>query len=271
MIYLIYKRKGSGIMKILDRTVVLKALVGSHNYRLNSTGLINKDTGVALPSSDKDYKAFILPTFDELYYGRKFSKMIIGETEDIDIHDIRKIIDLFFKANINFLEVLFSKEYYINNDYPEMARLFELKNDIAKMNLPYLYNSCYGMHKQKMKQLFNGTEGTQLLVDLFGYDTKQALHAYRVMSFIVRFEATGFSDFEGAMRYGGDERLFMLDIKRGLFDRETFEKFIKHFHDATFIHLKEKYHTQPVNKELYIEVEELIMKMVKNHIVGGVA
>ena len=43
------------------RIAVLKALVGSHNYNLNTE------------SSDKDYKYFVLPTLDDLYDGTIFS------------------------------------------------------------------------------------------------------------------------------------------------------------------------------------------------------
>lgn len=47
-------------MKLDHRIVVLKALVGSHNYNLNTE------------SSDKDYKYFVLPTLDDLYNGTIF-------------------------------------------------------------------------------------------------------------------------------------------------------------------------------------------------------
>lgn len=242
----------------MERQIVLKALVGSHNYGLNT------------PESDKDYKVFVLPTFEELYFGKMYSKSIIGEAEDCDIHDVRKIINLFFKSNVNFLEVLFSKEIIIPEDYPEINQIVSMKKEIAKMNLPRLFDACNGMHTEKMKQLSKGTEGTQYLVDKFGYDTKQALHAYRILNFIVRFEATNFEDFEGAMKYDGEDLKFMLDIKNGFFTKDTFENFIEHYHDAIFIHLKEKYHSQPVNMELKEELERLIMQLVKKHIVRGV-
>ena len=45
-----------------ERKVVFKALVGSHNYNLNDE------------TSDKDYKYFVLPTFDDLYTGKMFSQ-----------------------------------------------------------------------------------------------------------------------------------------------------------------------------------------------------
>ena len=83
-------------MDLGGRKELFRALVGSHNY--NNT-----------PESDKDYKIFIAPTFDDLYFNKQFSNSIIGETEDYDIHDIRKVSHLWWKANVNFIEVLFSK------------------------------------------------------------------------------------------------------------------------------------------------------------------
>lgn len=83
--------------------MAFKALVGSHNYNL------------ADENSDKDYKMFVLPTFEDLYKGKMYSKQIIGETEDLDVHDIRKIVNLFYKSNINFIEVLFTNELHVND------------------------------------------------------------------------------------------------------------------------------------------------------------
>lgn len=243
-------------MKVLDREVVLKALVGSHNYNL------------ATPESDRDYKVFIAPTFEELYLGKQFSKQIITSTEDNDIHDVRKLVDLFFKANVNFLEVLASNEIVIPEGNPEIEEIVSLKKEIFKMNLPYLYNSCGGMHKQKMSMLYKGTEGTQHLVDEHGYDTKQAQHAYRCEKVIVDFEATNFEDFEGAIRYKGDDLQFMQEIRSGFFKVDVFENFVKHYHNSTFVHLKEKYHSFEPNLELKARIEQLIMQLVKRKVVA---
>ena len=113
------------------RTVAFKSLVGSHNYNLNT------------PESDKDYKVFVLPTFDDLYFNNSFSKSYIGETEDFDTHDIRKCSSLWYKANVNFLEVLFSKRFLVNAELDDKSKLliyqiYDMRNDIAKMNLKYL-------------------------------------------------------------------------------------------------------------------------------------
>ena len=54
-----------------NRVSVLKALVGSHNYNLNT------------PESDKDYKLFVLPTYDDLYERKDYSVSVESSKEDI--------------------------------------------------------------------------------------------------------------------------------------------------------------------------------------------
>ena len=81
------------------RQVVLKALTGSHNYNLNT------------PDSDKDYKFFVTPTFDDLYSGNRFSNGKQSDEMDYTVHDIRQLSHLLWKSNPNFIEVLFSQEF----------------------------------------------------------------------------------------------------------------------------------------------------------------
>ena len=243
-------------MKVLDREIVLKALVGSHNYNL------------ANEESDRDYKVLIAPTFEELYKGKMFAKDIITETEDNSIHDIRKLPNLFYKSNINYLEVLESSELIIPSGNPEIEKIVSLKKEIAKMNLPYFFSACRGMHMQKMSQINKGTEGTQHLVDKYGFDTKQATHAYRCMKVVVDFETTDFKDFGSALRYTGDDLEFILSIRHGELKQEVFEKFINHYYASTFMHLEEKYKSFKPNLELKEELDELIMKLVKRKVVA---
>jgi uncharacterized protein len=245
----------------MERKTAIKALVGSHNYNL------------ATPESDKDYKVFVLPTFEDLYKGNMYSNQSIGEKEDLDVHDIRKLSNLFFKSNINFIEVLYSKELIIPKEISveqiELIRkLLSKREDIVRMNLPHLFNACGGMYINKMKLLEKGTEGTQHLVDEFGYDTKQALHAYRVLNFIDRFAQTDFNDFFKAMTYSGEEKSFMLEIKRGFFELENFRNFITFYHDSKFKTLKNKYHSFKPNQDLKEEIDDIIMQLVKNSLLN---
>lgn len=238
-----------------NRNVVLKALVGSHNYNLNTE------------ESDMDYKVYVTPTFEELYNNKRFQKSIVKHTDgnDYDIHDIRKLPELLFKSNLNYLETFFSKDIFLGSK--EMQDLYDLRNDIFNINLPTLFKSCGGTFLQKMKLLPKGTEGTQHLVDMFGYDTKQAQHAYRNLNFCVRYAETDFKDVERALRYTGEDLEFMMTIKGGEFLQDNFERFVYFYHDSRFVHLKEKYLAQPVNYELKEHIDNQIMKLVKREMV----
>lgn len=239
-------------MQQYGREILLKALVGSHNY------------GLATPESDRDYKVYVLPTFEELYYGKRFQHTVIGEYEDLDIHDVRKLPELLFKANINYLETLASSDICIPNGNIEMKQIFQMRDDIFRMNLPYFYNACQGMFYQKMKQLTKGTEGTQHLVDKYGYDTKQAQHAYRCLKVIVDFAENNFENFQEVIKYSGAELSFMQGIRNGeVGDSYEFTKFVYDYKEKHFEVLSELYGQQPVNLELKDKIDNLVMQMIK--------
>lgn len=90
------------IEKESGRKVALASLVGSHNYNLNTE------------TSDKDYKFFVFPTFEDLYKNTKYVKSIVSDSVDYTVHDIRELPKLLWKGNINFLEVLVSQEMYVD-------------------------------------------------------------------------------------------------------------------------------------------------------------
>lgn len=240
------------------RKVAFKSLVGSHNYNLNT------------PESDKDYKVFLLPSFDDLYFNKTFSKNYIGETEDFDAHDIRKCSSLWYKANVNFLEVLFSEKFRVNSNLCERSKqliyqLYDMRNDIAKMNLKYLYDACIGMHYNKMKYLEKGTEGTQHLVDKFGYDTKQALHAWRILDFLRAFADNGFNDFKSAIWYSEDniKRKFLLDLKNGTYSLNEYKEIVANTFNHVEENYKEKYRSQKLDEDTNNKVLEIIKELVR--------
>lgn len=245
-------------MDLGGRTEIFRALVGSHNYNLNDK------------TSDKDYKVFVAPTFDDLYHNKQFSKSYIGETVDLDVHDIRKVSSLWWKANVNFLEVLYSNEIIINPVLPititsPLNEIFKYKKDIVKMNLPYLYNACIGMHLTKKKQINKGTQSTQQLVDKYGYDTKQALHAIRILEFLMRFANNGFKDFKGAIRYE-DYDLYktrLIGIKNGKFSKEEFLELVDEELKDVEDNYKHLYYKQEVDYEMLDLLNDIVKEIVK--------
>ena len=243
------------------RKEIFRCLVGSHNYNLNDE------------SSDKDFKVFVSPTFDDLYCSNQFSKSYIGDTEDLDVHDIRKVSSLWWKANVNFLEVLFSDEktyFGYGENYNErvkelLSEIFSMKDKIAKMNLPYLYNACIGMHLTKKKQVNKGTEGTQHLVDKYGYDTKQALHSWRILDFLRRFSDTNFNDFKSAIWYknSDNKRKFLLDMKSGKYTLDEYYEIVKKTFEDVECHWEQIYQSRPVDNETNEKLLDIVKEIVR--------
>ncbi|OEH94154.1 hypothetical protein BFG57_09535 [Bacillus solimangrovi] len=183
---------------ISNRKTVFTALVGSYNYNLSTT------------DSDKDYKAFFLPTFDDLYYGDKQSLSKTSLEKDIEYHDIRKLPIMLWKSNVNFVETLFSVEY-LDSDNKFFNYLFEKREDIARMNLPYLYEACQGMFYQKKKEyerdIIKDTKKTY----------KHAMSALRIIDFLHRYKQNDFSSFKSAIWYPNNDSYkdFLLSVRSG--------------------------------------------------------
>lgn len=258
------------------RREFFRARTGSWNYNLNDE------------NSDEDYKVFVFPTFEDLYNGEKFARSYIGKEVDLDVHDIRKLPMLFWKSNIAYLEILFSDkitrtmetkdfniathsqaESVIDRSGELMHEIFLMRDKIVKMNLPHLYDACIGMHIQKSMGINKGSVNTQILVDTYGFETKQALHSLRVLDFLTRFEFNDFTDFESAIRYptGDSNRKFLLDLKHEKMSKEDYLKIADENLLRCRSKLKERYCSQPVDNETNEKLISIIKELVRINLV----
>jgi len=239
-------------MKIIDnfgfREIAVEALTGSHNYNLHT------------PTSDEDYKYFVVPTFEDLYGGKFFSSSMQSDLVDYTCHDIRQLSNLIWKANINFIEVLFSTQLWYTRG---LEFLFENAEKWVGMNLPASRNATYGMHLQKMGDLHKGTEKTQGLVNTFGYDTKQACHALRCLYVLEKYgksesmkEALWFND--------GKKRDTLLEVKAGKYTEAEFLDIVEHWHTHVWGELSKNYNDTRANNELKEELDSLMLEFVKS-------
>ena len=232
------------------RQVVINVVVGSHNYNLNTS------------ESDVDYKYFIAPSFDDLYTSNMVTHNEVGKDVDYSVHDVRKLSNVLWKSNINFIEVLFSKAYIINT---KLNALLDNKESIARMNLPYLFDACMGMHNLKMGRLNKSTAGTEHLLEKYGYNTKEATHAYRLPDFLCRYYKTDFMSFKEAIWYEGESRDTLLSIKSGEVSRADFEAMVK-VKVAEAEALKKIYNIQAPDLVLKDGVEGIIKEFVKQNL-----
>lgn len=230
------------------RMVVVKALVGSHNYNLNGK------------NSDLDFKYFVSPSFDDLYSGQMFSTAKQSDSVDYDCHDIRQLSNLLWKANINFVEVLFSRDTFF---HPGLAWLWDNRESLATMNLPYLFNATMGMHYQKMKDLCKGTAKTQVLVDRFGYDTKQATHAMRCQLMVERL-ASGMSISE-ALWFDtySPHREVLMAVKNGKLTKDEFVNKVVDWNRTKFDQVQEWFMNKEANTALKEKMDEVVKDFVR--------
>lgn len=228
------------------REIVWQAIVGSQAHNL------------ATPESDVDYKYFVTPSFDDLYSGKFFATANVSQILDYDAHDIRKFGELIWKANINFVAALFrvlycgeGLEWIVNN-----------ADKLAMMNLPAFYHATMGMHYEKMSSLLKGTGNTQVLVDRFGYDTKQATHALRCAMVVGRV-SDGMSVQDALYFKDGDaNRTILMNVKAGKYTLDEFEKMTQEFRVHALLS-KSWFMAQKANKELREELNSIIKQAVK--------
>jgi predicted nucleotidyltransferase len=237
---------------LYDRKVAIKALVGSHNYNLNTA------------NSDEDYKYFVFPTFDDLYTGKMFSTSVQSETLDYDCHDIRQFANLIWKANINFVEVLYSCNIRF---VPALAPIFCNRDMFSLMNPFTFYNATYGMHLMKMKELHKGTAKTDALVEKFGYDTKQACHALRCLYVLDRV-ASGMSMGEALwFEDGSHDRDILMHIKNSEYTEDEFIPFVTGWHSHRANHVKEWFASQETNEGAKDILDAVVRDEIKRELI----
>lgn len=244
-----------------NRVPVLKVLVGSHNYNLNT------------PESDKDYKLFVLPTFDDLYSGKDYTQSILSDEEDMVIHDLRKLSHLFYKSNANYLEVLYSKDLQIllpkeHKSYQDLIELINKREDICKMNMPYLFNACKGMYRSYRRAMFNKNSD---YVESLGYAPKQAMGAYRIMDFLSRYKQfiriNAQHPFALAIDYFDDnEKYELLNIRNGIYSLEQINAILEAKYNRTMAACEQYYLDQIEDIETLSWVNNKLKKIVKDNI-----
>lgn len=205
-------------------------LQGSQNYGLD---VYDEDY-----KSDIDVKAMIIPSLRDLILNKKLVSTTIEleNKEHIDIKDIRLMFDCFYKQNINFLEILFTKYKVIN---PKYKKWDDYLSNIAEAIVKYDYraalNCMSGMAMQKYVALKHPYPSLVDKIEKFGYDPKQLHHIVRMKDFMEKF-ISGKPYSECLIPSNPKE---LIDIKKGKLSLEEAEKLAKETIDYVYA-LKDK-------------------------------
>ena len=165
------------------------------------------------PKSDLDTKLLTLPSFANLAMNKAplSTTHILKNNEHMDLKDIRLFIPTLRKQNVNFVEMLFTDYYFINDLYAEeWNKLIKAREEIARYSPNDTIKAMRGIAYNKYK-VFNNKVSEGMREDL-GYDPKQVYQLGRVVEFLERY-------MEGKETYAEllktKQRDKLLSLKRG--------------------------------------------------------
>lgn len=246
------------------RKILFKSFVGFENENLG------KD-----PDKRKIYKIYITPTFNDLYMNLKIDRTEKEKRNnklDKDFKyfyneyhycDIRIMLENCYNTNPLNLEELFSKKIEIGTEIKSSTidninKLFNIKDDISKMNLPYFYDSAILNYNINRKNASHNNKKFNL------YMTE----AIRNLDLLRRFANNNFNDFKSALVYSNNDdfRKTLLDIK----NKEIINDKIINIADVLYSEItsnyKVAYKKQNINNDLKMEILNLSKQIIKNEL-----
>lgn len=156
-------------------------LQGSQNYGLSDN------------ESDIDSKLLVLPTMEQIVLNKKPINHvhIMDNDEHCDVKDCREYFKIFRKQNINFVEILFTDYWIVNETYADIwLEMRANAEKFAHMN-EYAAISCIlGMAREKRHALTHKYPSKADIIERLGYDAKQLGHLYR-LSFFLKYYING--------------------------------------------------------------------------------
>lgn len=252
-------------LQFLGYNVVAVFAQGSMNYGL----YINDDEY----KSDVDTKAIVLPTLDDLVNGNKMvSTKYDFEGEQIDVKDIRVMMDMWTKSNPAYLEILFTKYCILNSKFEDyLKQILEMGNDIVKMNYPQLAKCISGMSKEKVVAMEHPYPSQLKDLEKFGYCPKQIHHIIRLNQLIKDVYQNNISFGDALLLNRLPEfSSYLINVKKGKLSLEQARLLAKEKDEETKKikdEILEKYDGFEFQSETYHKLKNIINSLVKYNII----
>lgn len=174
--------------------VIYVALYGAQNYNLQRE------------KSDYDYKAVVVPTLRDIVFNTKPISLVEELPFDgqVDVKDVRLMIDQWKKGSSNFLELLYTDWYWIAPDYAPMYWFRINRDKIAHANEESAIKAMIGMTKEKYNALRHPYPIQVDEINEFGYAAKQLSHEMRMLSMISQYKKKPYREVINPFK-GNDE------------------------------------------------------------------
>ena len=239
-----------------DLELFCLVLQGSQNYGL--------DLYTDEYKSDIDTKVIVIPSLEEIVMNKKpiSTTYICPNNEHIDIKDIRLYFENFKKQNINFLEILFSEFYIINEKYHDLwDELVADRELVAHYNINQALRCMAGMLMEKKKALCHPYPTLIEKIEKYGYDGKQLHHIIRMNNFIFAYGEG--KPYEECLKYLPNKEE-MMKAKLNQYSLDDALQMAEDF-DIDTKNLKEKYlnSQDEINKEALNLLNKIQYKVIK--------
>lgn len=237
-------------------------LQGSQNYNLD----IYTDTY----ESDIDCKAFVLPSFDDIYESKTVSKTYqfthkVEGVEQVEVKDLRLLSQLLEKGNPSYLELL-ATDYYVTRDKELWSLLRSKLDGIIDTRYPLLLKACYGMAREKEKALCHPYPSLIDKIEKFGYDPKQIHHIERLR---ILMERLTYEPYNKAIWFDTEREdyWYLQDLKLGKYELREIQEFIMPEAFEKMAEILDQYVGNcKITSEVIYEVKDIIQKIVKSSI-----
>lgn len=239
--------------KSLGYNVVATILQGSQNYGL--------EIDCEEYHSDVDTKCIVIPSFDDFCSnkGRISTTYVRANNEHIDLKDVGTLFELFRKANVNILEILFSKYYIVEPNYKDwFEKLRSYGERICSANKCQTFRTMSGLSMEKYKALKHPYPSIIDKIEKYGYDGKQLHHILRIANFIGRYYHG--ERFKDCLKVHKNSRENMDKAKLNWFSLGTAESLAKMWDDFTK-EIKDRYCEEHKNDPIDEKMYEILNKM----------
>jgi len=188
-----------------EENVVGIFLQGSQNYSLSTD------------QSDIDTKLIVTPSLSDIIMNRAAvsTTHVRENNEHIDFKDIRLMFGTFRKQNLNFLEILFTDFYRLNDLYKDSwNELTKYRERVAHYNIYAAVKAMRGVALEKYYAMEHRYPAKVDVIDKFGYDPKQLHHLLRVEDYLERYIAG--APYEACLKPCDPE--YLIQVKLGMYD-----------------------------------------------------
>ncbi len=247
-------------------SICFAVLQGSQNYNL--------DTYQELYESDFDWKVFVYPTFEDVYYGRKVSKTVEYEFGQFELKDIRLFPELLSKMNSSYIELLYT-DFFFGETFVQFR---EYADQLVSERICLLVKTLMGMALEKQNALCKPYSGLIDKLERFGgYDPKQLHHAYRIKYMLCRlynrFKAEELVDYKNVLEFdaGSAAHEHLMDVKvHGVSSKLEAERQMEDVvNKCKFVYdyfWKDKQPNFEIKSDTLNKIEKLVYELVKRRI-----